>query len=45
MAGSMRELGSALSRLTNLALRCRLEATAVAPEWLEGLSQVRLACL
>lgn len=41
LVGSTRELGSALSRLTHLALRCRMESVAVAPEFLEGLSQLR----
>lgn len=46
LVGSTRELGSALSRLTHLALRCRMESVAVAPEFLEGLSQVRtMVCL
>lgn len=44
LEGSTRELGCALSGLTRLALRCRLESVALAPEFLEGLSQVgRLA--
>jgi hypothetical protein len=41
LVGSTRELGAALSRLTHLALRCRMESVAVAPEFLEGLSQLR----
>ena len=40
LEGSTRELGSALSQLTHLALRCRIESVAVAPEFLEGLCQV-----
>lgn len=41
LEGSTAGLSSALSALTHLALRCRLESAALAPGLLEGLSSLR----
>lgn len=46
--GSTAGLAPALSSLTRLSLRCRLESAALAPDFPEGLSQLRrleLGCL
>jgi hypothetical protein len=40
LSGSTAELATSLAGLTRLGLRCRLESAALAPEFLEGLSQV-----
>ncbi len=40
IVGSLAELSAALPGLTRLCLRCRMESAALAPELLEGLSQV-----
>ncbi|KAL4428492.1 hypothetical protein ABPG75_002581 [Micractinium tetrahymenae] len=41
IAGSLAELAAALPGLTHLSLCCRMESAALAPELLEGLSQLR----
>lgn len=41
LEGSTVGLSAALSALTHLALRCRLESAALAPGLLEGLSSLR----
>ncbi|PSC69897.1 Kazal-type serine protease inhibitor domain-containing [Micractinium conductrix] len=41
MGGSTADVAAALPGLTRLCLRCRMESAALAPELLEGLSQLR----